>query len=107
NFATVPTSTNHTALSVKHWPTANLASNVSIVTARSNKCWRTRKRKNTADPVMIAPVFVTTFPMSLPLLLEAKQLHDCLQRDAVSPTDLLIVDLCNETAYHNSHIPGA
>jgi len=45
--------------------------------------------------------------MSLPLLLEAHQLHDCVQPGAAFPADLLIIDLCSEMAYHNSHIPGA
>lgn len=45
--------------------------------------------------------------MSLPLLLEAEQLHHCLQQTAEAPADLLVIDLCGETAYHHSHIPGA
>lgn len=45
--------------------------------------------------------------MSLPLLLEAEQLHHALQQTAHTPTDMLIVDLCSEAAYHQGHIPGA
>jgi len=40
--------------------------------------------------------------MSLPLLIEAAELHTHLQ-----DRNILIIDLCNETAYHSSHIPGA
>lgn len=41
-------------------------------------------------------------PRKLPLLIEANELHTHLQ-----DKQLLIVDLCSITAYHNSHIPGA
>jgi thiosulfate/3-mercaptopyruvate sulfurtransferase len=45
--------------------------------------------------------------MSPPLLLEAEQLHELLQQPGGAPADLLIIDLCSEAAYQNSHIPGA
>lgn len=45
--------------------------------------------------------------MSLPLLLEANQLHDCVASSATSSADVLIIDLCSEAAYHQGHIPGA
>jgi thiosulfate/3-mercaptopyruvate sulfurtransferase len=40
--------------------------------------------------------------MTLPLLVEAAELYAHLDNKK-----LLIVDLCSETAYHSSHIPGA
>ncbi len=43
-----------------------------------------------------------TPPLQLPLLIEANELHTHLK-----DKQLLIVDLCSETAYHHSHIPGA
>lgn len=45
--------------------------------------------------------------MSLPLLLEADQLLAYLSGAQAKPADLLIVDLCSETAYHHGHIPEA